>query len=171
MRTSSLVFVLWGEYFDEGAAILFVTTFRRAGLRVKIVGLHGNCVKGQYGVKLVADITLDEAIEQASQVVGVVLPSTTGIEYSFNDPRFFSLLQTITERGVSWLVAEPTYTQVLSRSRSYFDKTRLIPYPNSNELADFAEKVCTTWVSQNKKKQTTHALHYSLSPVLEVAHT
>ena len=36
-----VVFVLWGSQFDEAPATIFITEFRNAGLRVKVVGLHG----------------------------------------------------------------------------------------------------------------------------------
>ena len=39
-RSHPTIFVLWGEHFDEAAAVIFVTIFRKAGRRL-------GCVKGR----------------------------------------------------------------------------------------------------------------------------
>ena len=41
--SDSHIFVLWGNGFDEAMTAIFVTELRRAGLRVKVVGLTQRC--------------------------------------------------------------------------------------------------------------------------------
>ncbi len=57
-----MVFVLWATNFDEAAASVFVSELRDAGLRVQVVGLHGQQIAGARGLVLGADMWLDEAL-------------------------------------------------------------------------------------------------------------
>jgi len=87
-RAQPTIFVLWGEHFDEAAAVLVVTTLRAAGLRVKVVGLGGRCLKGRHGLGLLADLTLDQALAQADQALCVVVPCSPPIfQRARDDPR------------------------------------------------------------------------------------
>ena len=146
LRASPLVFVLWGEYFDEAATILFVTTLRSLGVRVKIVGLHGACVKGEHGVKLLADITLDEALEQAAQVVGVIVPSVTSEQpWWCNDPRLLRLVEILQQKKARWIITAhtpPLSIHVLPDDSSLVEwhtYSGLVP------LATFVEAVSDSW--------------------------
>lgn len=100
-RAQPTIFVLWGEHFDEAAAVLVVTTLRAAGLRVKIVGLGGRCVKGQHGLGLLADLTLDQALAQAEQALCVVIPCTPPIfQRARDDPRVGEFLEKVRQARV-----------------------------------------------------------------------
>ena len=95
-RSHPTIFVLWGEGFDEAAAVLIVTALRKAGQRVKLVGLGGRCVKGMVGLGLLADLTLDEALASADQAICVVIPCTTqSFERMEVDPRLQQLLEQV----------------------------------------------------------------------------
>ena len=65
------VFVLWGKGFYEASATIFVTELRRAGLRVKVVGLTQRRTSGAFGLALVPDVTLDQILLAASHARGV----------------------------------------------------------------------------------------------------
>ena len=83
-----------GENFDEQMATTFVAQFREAGLRVKIVGLRHKQTSGTYGVALVPDMTLSQALPLASQVRCVVLPCHLPyLTHLENDPRIEDFFQ------------------------------------------------------------------------------
>ncbi|MEZ4710933.1 MAG: hypothetical protein R3A44_27290 [Caldilineaceae bacterium] len=70
----SIAFVLWGDHFDEAAAALFITGLRKAGQRVKVVGINGPQGRGACGLSLVADMTLSEALPLAKQAACIIIP-------------------------------------------------------------------------------------------------
>ena len=87
-RTHATIFVLWGESFDETAAVFVITGLREAGVRVRVVGLSGPCAKGSHGLGLQADCTLDEALAAVDQAIAVVIPCTMACFQRFwGDPR------------------------------------------------------------------------------------
>ena len=73
-RTHSYMFVLWADRFDEFAATVFVTEFRIAGLRTKLVSLVSHASAGAYGLALAPDLTLDQALPLACRAACVVIP-------------------------------------------------------------------------------------------------
>jgi len=99
------IFVLWGEHFDEAAAVLVITSLRAAGLRVKVVGLGGRCVKGMHGLGLLADLTLDQALAQADQARCVVIPCTPQrFQRARDDPRVGEFLNRTVGAGARFVV-------------------------------------------------------------------
>ena len=92
-RTHATIFVLWGESFDETAAVFVITGLREAGVRVRVVGLSGPCAKGIHGLGLQADCTLDEALAAVDQAIAVVIPCTMACFQRFwVDPRVRALV-------------------------------------------------------------------------------
>lgn len=87
------VLVLWAERFDEAATVRFVTAFRKAGLRTKLVSLGSRPSAGAHGLVLMADWTLEEALSRARGVRCVVVPAPgAGFQRVTNDPRVEALL-------------------------------------------------------------------------------
>ena len=81
-------FVLWADRFDEAAAAIFVTEFRKAGLRTSLVRAAGQSDTGANGLALVPDMSIDEARALADRAVCVVIPcSTAAIQPLRTDPR------------------------------------------------------------------------------------
>ncbi|MFQ5611492.1 MAG: hypothetical protein ACE5H9_05105, partial [Anaerolineae bacterium] len=76
-RLTDYVFVLWGEQFDETVATVFISELRRAGLRVKMVGLASGRMRGHFGLVLVPDIMLDRALSLAAKAMCVVIPDSS----------------------------------------------------------------------------------------------
>ncbi len=74
MAQDKIAFVLWADRFDETLAALFVAELRKAGLRVKLVSLVGQPSSGAYGLTLVPDLTLEQALPMAHQASCVVIP-------------------------------------------------------------------------------------------------
>lgn len=92
------VLVLWGEQFDEMMAVAFITEFRQVGIQVQIVGLQMRPMPGFYGVVLIPDISLDQALAMADQVRCVVIPADANSIATFdNDPRLAKLLRHLRE--------------------------------------------------------------------------
>lgn len=86
-------FVLWADRFDEVVAVIYVAELRRAGLRVKLVGLPGPGFVGVHGLALAPDLTLDEALALAQRVACIVAPSDSpALRRLANDPRLMELL-------------------------------------------------------------------------------
>lgn len=87
-------FVLWADRFDEVAAVAFVAELRRAGLRVRLVGLPGPSFVGVHGLALTPDLTLDEALAQTAQLACLVAPcDPPALARAANDPRLAELLE------------------------------------------------------------------------------
>lgn len=140
-KSNSYIFVLWGEWFEEAAAAIFVTQLREAGLRVKVVGLTPHRISGSHGLVLVPDLTLDQALPLAAQAACLVIPhSAYGLKQLKNDPRlrdFFGqalanqarlVLAQFNETDLTELELPPTLTS-----------EQILAYPiNSIELVEFA---------------------------------
>jgi len=104
-QSDELIFVLWGSGFDEATATIFITELRRAGLHVKLVGLTQRRSNGAYGLALVPDLTLEQALPLAGRTTCMIIPYTsTGNKRLRNDPRlseFFERAHTNQAKFVS----------------------------------------------------------------------
>lgn len=67
-------FVLWADHCEETAATIFITELRKAGLRVKVVGLSRKQATGVFGMALVPDLTLEQALPLAAQTRCFIIP-------------------------------------------------------------------------------------------------
>lgn len=87
-KSNGIIFVLWGEQFEEAVTAIFVTELREVGRRVKVVGLTSQRISGAHGLVLVPDLTLDQALPLATQADCLVVPpSVYGLKRLKNDPR------------------------------------------------------------------------------------
>lgn len=66
--------VLLAEGFEEGEALLTVDVLRRAGFECDAVGVTGAQVTGSHGIAVLADRTLEGAMDDYDMVV---LPGRT----------------------------------------------------------------------------------------------
>ncbi|NLM50792.1 MAG: DJ-1/PfpI family protein [Clostridiaceae bacterium] len=64
-----MVYVFLAEGFEEIEAITFVDVLRRANVDVKTVGVTGKEVTGSHGIKLTADILIDEVNRDDLQMI------------------------------------------------------------------------------------------------------
>lgn len=71
-------FVLWGRGFEEMMAVVFITILRRANRCVKLVGLTQRPTGCAYGLTLIPDISLDEALLLAANAIWVIVPYQSG---------------------------------------------------------------------------------------------
>lgn len=71
-----MVYVLLGEGFEEIEALTPVDLLRRAGVQVATVGIGGKTVSGGHGIRVEADLTLDEM--DLTQLEMLVIPGGLG---------------------------------------------------------------------------------------------
>lgn len=77
---------------EELEAVTVMDILRRAGVQVTTASLDEKTIKASRGALLVADMTLDEALEQEFDMI--VLPGgMPGAEHLKNDPRIIARLQ------------------------------------------------------------------------------
>lgn len=101
------IFVLWGDYFDEAAAAIFVTELRRAGLRVKVVGLTQRPISGAHGLVLTPDLSLAQALPLAKQALGLIIPCALSVaQQLWHDPRLADFITQLRAGGAR-LVSGP----------------------------------------------------------------
>ena len=86
-------YILWGDQFNEVMATLFASELRAAGWRTWFVGLHGAEHAGRYGVTLVADLSLGEALRAPERMVCLVAPCPQAMVSEHLDPRLRDLVQ------------------------------------------------------------------------------
>ncbi len=105
MAENDAVFVLWGEGCDEALAVAWVSRLRAEGRRVYLVGVSGRRNRGSYGVAIMPDIGLDEALGLVQEVALVIIPSGEDALHLFHrDPRFDELLVLDGRVGARFLV-------------------------------------------------------------------
>jgi hypothetical protein len=134
------VFVIWGDNFDEAAAAIFITELRRAGLRVKVVGLTQQAMRGTHGMAILPDLTLEEALLLATQARYIIIPCPAPhLKRLRNEPRlrqFFDLCHTnqarfiVNQTGHSELAALELLPPAALE--------QLLVYPGGADLVSFA---------------------------------
>lgn len=125
-------FVLWADRFDEVAAVVFVAELRRAGLRVRLVGLPGPGFVGVHGLVLTPDLTLDEALAQTRRLACLVAPcDPPALARAANDPRLAELLAAAAALDAplyagseAWVAAAPGRVIVYSQGQSFMRQVR-----------------------------------------------
>lgn len=117
-----LVLVLWGHHCDEITAVTAVVQNRRAGRRTQLVGLDNRNRRGANGVQLVTDLTLSEAVAQASAVHSIILSmDLAGLLRYLDDPRVVTLLQNAIDSGATLVTHDSASTETLNETSN---KTR-----------------------------------------------
>lgn len=146
-RPDAYAFVLWGEAFREIPATIFVGELRRAGIRVKVVGLNAQRTTGLYGLKLTPDISLDQALHLVDSAICIIIPSDLEQLQQFDyDPRITELLHRARCNNARIIVGGMSDNAHWSAER--LDQTdrpshalpqkEFIEFPESNRLFEFA---------------------------------
>ena len=104
-----MVYVLLGTGFEEAEALIPIDLMRRAGIDVLSVGVTGKTVCGGHGIRVEADITLDEM--DLTNLEMIVLPGGLGgVASARASEKALSTLQFAWENGkfVAAICAGPT---------------------------------------------------------------
>lgn len=143
----AVIFVLWGKWFEEATASVFITEFRKAGLPVKLVSLTQKAVAGTHGIGLTPDWTLDQALTLAPQILGIVIPcDARGIQAVRDDPRFTTLLQSAYAQNIPLIVGQVDLL-ALYPANSQLPAPSLYFYPEPEQLVTFVRDMASTLLS------------------------
>ncbi len=142
MPDNRIVLVLWADYCDEIAATIFVTTLRKQGVRVKLVGAFAGRADGVSGIALLPDITLEQAIPLAGQASAVIVPGGIGALHRLdNDPRVRDLLRRAAARQallISSTEAAPELATLLADEQI---SPTVVCYPDGWGMIELAHRL------------------------------
>ena len=125
-----MVYILLGEGFEEGEAIIPADLLRRGGAEVKLVGLEELEVTGAHGITVKADITLSQVNEEDMEML--VLPGGMGGVESLQMNLFaLALVQRAYDLGC-WLCAICAAPTILARS-GCLDRRKAVCYPGMED--------------------------------------
>lgn len=142
-------FVLWGDQFDETAAVLFVGALRQVGIKVKLVGLAGPTSVGINQLALNVDLTLGEALAQAVPALCLVIPCTGSTLRRFeNDPRLGQLFTQICRPYTQVIVKDPNTLAPTTLEQLSIPPANLAIYSASDDLMGFAHFTAQTLASE-----------------------
>lgn len=150
MVQDKLAFVLWADRFDETIAALFVAELRKAGLRVKLVSLAGQPSSGAYGLTLVPDLTLEQALPLAQQASCVVIPcGDAGLKRLKSDPRLQEFLARTQDADAVYVVNQLGTSELERITNQMAVASEMIVYPDGSETMATVRRVVgilsTTW--------------------------
>lgn len=107
LKTRDRCFILWADRFDEAVAAIFVTEFRKAGLRTSLVRAAGQSDTGANGLTLVPDMSIDDARVLAERAACVVIPcNSPAIQQLRSDPRVDEFLDAALAHDVTLVVGQ-----------------------------------------------------------------
>lgn len=138
--TRDRCFVLWADRFDEAAAAIFVTEFRKAGLRTSLVRAAGQSDTGANGLMLVPDMSIDEARALTDRAACVVIPcNTPAIQQLRLDPRVDEFLDEALAPDVTLVIGEEANELVFGNGSAGADCRTL--YSNQQSLPRLARRI------------------------------
>jgi len=140
-KSEDYVFVLWANEFEEATATIFVTELRRAGLRVKVVGLTQRRSNGIYGLALVPDLTLDETSPLALNAICVVIPcKSPRVKQLRNDPRLREFFYQAHSNRAKFVIGQLNETGIANLRLFPVSTDNVIVYPEE-DLVEFVRKL------------------------------
>jgi len=136
------VFVLWGDQFEEAAVTIFVSELREVGLRVKVVGLTSRRINGMYGLALIPDLTLDQALRLANRIICLIIPYTSpGLTRLKNDPRLRELCRRAYFNNAKFVIGHLDEAELVTLDLFPIANDNLLVYPPNEDLVIFARQV------------------------------
>jgi hypothetical protein len=148
-QSSPYTFVLWGDYFDEIATVIFVSAFRQVGLWVKVVGLAGSSSAGMNQLALGADLTLGEALALDARATCLIVPCSGSTFQRFtNDPRLLHFLVQICRPHTQVIVKDLNTFEPTTLAHLSITPDSLAVYSASDDLLGFAHAAARTLASQ-----------------------
>jgi len=140
-KTHGYVFVLWGDRFTEVAATIFVCKLREAGLKVRVVGLTPQPIQGAYGLALVPDMMLDQALLLATQVICLIIPyASSSIRRLTNDPRLREFFGQVYANHAKVVISELNQDEIVELALfPTLEADWAVIYPTQAELTQFVQ--------------------------------
>ena len=131
------IFVLWGEYFQELTATLFITLLREAGKTAKVVSTTGRRTKGAHGLAIVSDMTLEQALPLAVNTSCIVIPGGfSTLQRLRCDPRIQLLFERAQTNGAKFVI-EGTGFPYLTTLFPMIESEDVMLYSAGDNLATF----------------------------------
>lgn len=141
-KADRCILVLWGDYFDETAATVFVVSLRQAGLCVRVVGVDGLIAAGRNGLALHADLSLSEINSLCKNISCLILPcSRAAVNRLENDPRIHELFRCAAHCGAKFVVHDKgvvTHSILHSLALPYHD---IATYAQVENLVAFVKEL------------------------------
>lgn len=164
-KAAPCVVVLWGEYFDEVAATIFVVTLRQAGLAVRVVGVHGLLAAGRNGLLLHADMALGEIKPLINQVTCLVLPcSRAALKRLENDPRIHELFAGVAHNGAKMVVHDHGVIRQSVLQSSFGVEGAIVVYASDDNLPFFAQALAKELIPAGERLANRCTQLNDLSP-------
>jgi hypothetical protein len=116
-----------------------LSELRNAGLPVKLVSLARKTITGLYGLTLLPDLTLEQALPMASQAISIIIPSgSQGVKQLENDPRLAGFFKKAQANNAEFVIGRVLAdTSLFPPSIS----NQLCIYPENEELVSFARQL------------------------------
>jgi len=92
-----MIYEFLAEGFEELEAIAPLDILRRAGVKVKTVGIGGKTVTGSHGIAIQCDIAPEEMDREACQ--GIILPGGPGRSNLAKSSDVLEMLRLVSRRG------------------------------------------------------------------------
>lgn len=164
-KAAPCVLVLWGEYFDEVAATMFIVTLRQAGLAVRVVGVHGLLAAGRNGLLLHADIALGEVRPFIDQATCLILPcSQAAIKRLENEPRIHELLVGVTDNGAKLIVHDRGIIRHSVLQALFGLDGAIVVYASDDNLPIFAQELAQELIPAGERLATRCTHTFDISP-------
>ena len=158
-KAGPCVLVLWGEYFDEVAATIFIVTLRQAGVAVRVVGVHGLLAAGRNGLLLHADIALSEVNSLMNRITCLVLPcSRAAVKRLENDPRIHELFATVAHNGAKMVVHDRGIIRHTILHSLLGSDGDVVTYAPDDSLQTFVQEMAKG-LAQTVERPALHYIH------------
>lgn len=142
MTQDKIAFILWADRFDETLAALFVAELRKARLRVKLVSLAGQPSSGAYGLTLVPDLTLEQALPMAQQASCVVIPcGDAGLKRLKNDPRLQEFLVQTHNAGATFVLHQSGAADLEQCAWPFASRPEPVVYSDGEDALEAVRRV------------------------------
>jgi protein deglycase len=141
---SKKVLIILAQGCEELEAVTVSDLLTRAGINVIRAGLDSHYIKCSRGLKIMADVTLNEVFQDAlnGEFSAIVLPGgLPGADYLMNDPRVTELLnkQVENQKLTAAICAAP---KVLVNAKLHKGK-RITCYPSALDALDCSDYTIT----------------------------
>lgn len=134
-KANERIVLLLTPGFEEGTAVYCLDRMREAGLPVSVVGLSDTSIRGNHGIAIEPDYTLDQLCSDSPYPLLILSGGRQYVASLLVDPRFHKLYQsTINRNGY---LASTTQTAVFLE-KAGISKSKQILTQGSMDAADFA---------------------------------